>query len=243
MSEPGGTTPATAPASPDRPVRVVSYNLRGLRDDVGAVVEVVRELDPDVLLLQEIPRRPGSTHRVVELARRCSLSWSGRTRRLAGTGLLTGPRVAATPSRDRPLPVGPRDNPRGYTLGTVRRPGGPVLGVVSIHLPLVRGQRLQHARQVLSELTVDPELQDLPWVIGGDLNEQPDGPAWRALAEHLPVVSPRAPTFATGDPRRRIDAVFATPSLVTTTCVVSAPGRAVLTAASDHLPVLVDVWA
>lgn len=45
-------------------VRVVSYNVRGLADDVAAAAEVVRALDPDVLLLQEVPRHPASSYRI-----------------------------------------------------------------------------------------------------------------------------------------------------------------------------------
>ena len=37
-------------------LRVLSYNVRGLRDDRQALAEVVRAADPDVVCVQEAPR-------------------------------------------------------------------------------------------------------------------------------------------------------------------------------------------
>ena len=37
-------------------VRVMSYNIRSLRDDSAAVVRVIRAADPDVVCVQEAPR-------------------------------------------------------------------------------------------------------------------------------------------------------------------------------------------
>src|SRR5690606_11172167 len=77
-------------------VRVASYNLRGLGDDAAAAAQVVRALDPDVLLLQEVPRHPGSSYRISAFARACDLLWSGRTRLLSRTAVLTSLRVVAS---------------------------------------------------------------------------------------------------------------------------------------------------
>ena len=41
-------------------LRVASYNVRDLKDDVDAAARVVRAIDPDVLCLQEVPRHPFS---------------------------------------------------------------------------------------------------------------------------------------------------------------------------------------
>ena len=37
-------------------VRIMSYNIRSLRDDRAAVVRVIRDVDPDVVCIQEAPR-------------------------------------------------------------------------------------------------------------------------------------------------------------------------------------------
>lgn len=227
-------------------LRVASYNLRALKDDTWAAVQVVRAIDPDVLLLQEIPRHPLSGLRVSAFARRCGLRWSGRTRALSGTTLMTSYRVQTPGSQDRTLPVGLTQNPRSYTAARVCRPGGMPFAAVCLHLPLKPRQRVQHVRQVLSELTVDPVLADLPWVLGGDINEQADAPAWGVLAEHLHQVSPQVPTFPATAPRGAIDAIFASPGIESvaatqTPLVLPQQRPALLRAATDHLPVWADL--
>ena len=227
-------------------LRVASYNLRALKDDNRAAVQVVRAIDPDVLLLQEIPRHPLSGMRVSAFARHCGLRWSGRTRVWSGTTVMTSYRVETPGSQDRTLPFGLTQNPRSYTAARVCRRGGMPFAAVCLHLPLKPRQRVQHVRQVLSELTVDPVLADLPWVLGGDINEQADAPAWGVLADHLHQVSPQTPTFPATAPRGAIDAIFASAGvesvLATQTPLLLPQERPeLLRAATDHLPVWADL--
>lgn len=222
-------------------LRIASYNLRGLKDDAGSAVEVVRRIDPDVLLLQEIPRHPFSGWRIAAFARRCSLRWTGRTRRLSGTGMMTSWRVGATDSIDRKLPVAPRANPRSYTVAQVRPPGGADVTVVSVHLSLLQEERLRHATLVLDELAADPTLADGPFLIGGDLNESSSGGAWRLLSERLPLASPDRPTFPSARPKSWIDAIFASPQLMVLPHQDVTLEPELLAAATDHLPVWVDI--
>ena len=223
-------------------LRVASYNLRGLKDSADAAAAVVRAVAPDVLLLQELPRYPGSEYAVAAFARRCDLLWSGRTRLLSGTGLMTALRVTATDSVDRRLRVGLRENPRGYTHTRVRLPEGPLVDVVSVHLSLRAEQRVEHAGTVLAEVAAGRDAaEELPLVVGGDLNEDRDGTAWGVLAGHLVEVSDDRPTFPAARPDRRIDAIFARGQAAV------APGDPALlegmpvVTATDHLPVWVDL--
>lgn len=239
------------PAGGAHPLRVVSYNLRGMRDDVAALTTVVRGLDPDVLLLQEIPRHPLSTYRVSDLARRCDLLWSGRTRRLSGTTLLTSLRVRSSPARDVALPVAGRPgtrrgNPRSWTWAWVRPLGAAPVAVVSAHLSLLPGERVDHVRRIVrgcGERGIAPARL----VVGGDLNEDASGPAWASLADSLTEVTADRPTFPAARPHRRIDAIFAGAGLRPVTAVPGAPWPVatlpprLLAAASDHLPVWVDL--
>ena len=81
-------------------------------------------------------------------------------------------------------------------------------------------------------------------VAGADLNEGPDGPAWRTVAEGLTdaaVAMDRADrhTYSCANPRRRIDALFVDPRVeVVDYDVVDTPRTR---QASDHFPVLVDL--
>ncbi|WP_154402173.1 endonuclease/exonuclease/phosphatase family protein [Ornithinimicrobium cavernae] len=222
-------------------IRVASYNLRGLKDDPAAAAEVVRRIDPDVLLLQEVPRHPLSGFRIAMFARRCGLRWTGRTRRLSGTGMMTSRRITATDSVDRKLPVALRANPRSYTAAQVRVPGGQDITVVSLHLSLLEDERIRHATLVLEELAADPTLADGPFVIGGDLNESSQGGAWRLLGERLALASPDRPTFPSAQPRSWIDAIFASAELTVLPHEDVVLEPELLSAATDHLPVWVDV--
>lgn len=227
-----GTTPRSA-------LRIASYNLRGLKDDAGAAASVVRAINPDVLLLQEVPRYPGSSYAISSFARACGLLWSGRTRLVSGTSLMTGLRVRSTDSQDRRLPVGLRENPRSYTVAAVTRTGGTPVTVVSVHLSLVADQRVDHIRQVLAEIAA--HVPDQPLVIGGDLNEDRDGTAWGTLAGHLEEVSDERATFPAAGPSRRIDAIFARGHSSVTTGDPAVLEGMPLAEATDHLPVWVDL--
>ena len=50
------------------PLRVLSYNVHGLRDDRAALTELVREAAPDVVIVQEAPRRWRWRHKCAALA-------------------------------------------------------------------------------------------------------------------------------------------------------------------------------
>ena len=93
---------------PSPTLRIASYNLRGLKDDAATAAAVVRAVAPDVLLLQELPRYPGSDYAITSFAREAGLLWSGRTRWVSGTGMLTGMRLLPTDAQDVALPVGLR---------------------------------------------------------------------------------------------------------------------------------------
>lgn len=227
-------------------VRVASYNLRGLGDDAAAAAQVVRALDPDVLLLQEVPRHPGSSYRISAFARACDLLWSGRTRLLSRTAVLTSLRVVASDAVDRALPPADRTvrrrlEARGYTTCRVHRPGGAAVAFASVHLSLDPDERVDHAGRVLAELAEDPLLGRGPTVVGGDLNESVEGRAWTLLGERLREVTPDRPTFPSGRPQHRIDAIFASTDIP----VLPGPGpeldEALLRRATDHLPVWADL--
>ncbi len=234
------TEPSTEPSG--AATRVAAYNLRALLDDPLAAARVVRAIDPDVLLVQEIPRGPRSAASIRAFAAQTGLHWPGRTRRVSGTSLLVGRRVTVHARRDRGLPVEFMGNPRTYSWARVCLAGGQPFVAVSIHLPLRGAQRRQHVGQLLAELTVHPALGNVPWVIGGDLNESQGDPAWQLIAGEVPLAStPGLRTFPAIRPKAAIDAIFASDA------VRSQPGaevdiaRADLSAATDHRPVWVDL--
>ena len=217
-------------------LRVASYNLRDFKDDADAAVRVVRAINPDVLCLQEVPRHPLSSYRIASFAARCGLYWSGGHHGSGGTTVMSSLRLDAANVQHIPLKVGRRQRERGYAVSHVRLPGHQRAGIVSLHLGLDPDERATHAAAVMKALAGDGLF-----VVAGDLNEGSDGQAWMAMTRRLCVVSGDTPTFTASNPRHRLDAIFASSKL---SVVPSSPielDHADLVAATDHLPVWVDL--
>ena len=218
-------------------LRVASYNVRDLKDDVAAAAGVVRAIAPDVLCLQEVPRHPFSGHRVAEFARRCGLMWSGAHRGSGGTTILTSLRVDVGRARHERLRVPRLQRERGYALASVALPGHAAVDVVSVHLSLDADERARHIGAVLGTLAPDG-----PLVVAGDLNEGEDGRAWSSLAGRLrPVTRTGADLHRAPPPppaRRDLRRRPAGACCRTGRCDLDP---ADLVAASDHLPVWADL--
>ena len=235
-------------------LRVLTYNLRDLKDDVDAVVRVVRALEPDVACLQEVPRWFFGGHRVGALADAVRMLWSGGAESTGGTAVLTSLRIDQRASGAGRLPVrGRLTRRRGYAAAVVGVPGGPSVTVASVHLSLDPEERRRHARLVVGALR---SFGPAPYVVAGDLNEGPEGPAWADFADLVrdPVVAGGrgigagvavGPTFPARSPRRRIDAVLVSEGVVVERLRVPNADDGVdpvdLALASDHLPVVADV--
>ncbi|MGN6751258.1 MAG: endonuclease/exonuclease/phosphatase family protein [Intrasporangium sp.] len=216
-------------------LRVASYNLRDLLEDRAAAARVVRDIQPDVLCLQEVPRRLTTEFTLAAFARACGLYWAGGRRGTGGTAVLTSLRVHTHRTLTSRLPVRFPDRTRGYAAHLVSLPGSVPLWVASVHLGLRAEERDRHMAEVLGALPA-------PAVVAGDLNEGPAGRAWARLAETHRKVSGDHPTFPATQPTAVLDVIFASPDLV-----VAPPGDEVhplhedLVAASDHRPCWADL--
>ncbi len=237
------TAPAELPPPAPGRLRLLSYNIRSLRDDRRALARVVRACAPDVVCVQESPRywRPeGQAARLARATGTVVLSGGGRI--AAGPLLLGRPGVRVVATRDRLLPKTRGLHARGFATALVEVPGAAPFTVTSCHLSLDADERLRQFG-LLTEQLRHAELG----VIAGDFNEHPDGPGWRSLAGRLQdghVVAPWGGemTSVPENPYQRLDAVFATPGIEVLACGVphGLPGvtEADLRAATDHLPVL-----
>jgi len=219
-----------------RLVRVVSYNLRDFKDDAAAAARIVRTIKPDVLCLQEVPRHLLSSNRVASLAALCGLYWSGGHRGSGGTTVMSNLRLDAANVQHFGLSVPRLQRERGYAVSHVRRPGLRSVTFVSLHLSLDADERATHAAKVMQTFAQDEAL-----VVAGDLNEGPDGRAWASIAGKLSVVTQDASTFPARSPRHRLDAIFASSQLSVVPSLPIELNPADLVAASDHLPVWVDL--
>ncbi|EWS99980.1 endonuclease/exonuclease/phosphatase [Intrasporangium oryzae NRRL B-24470] len=215
-------------------MRVMSYNVRDFLDDVAAAARVVRAVDPDVLCLQEVPRRLTTELRLPAFARACRLWWSGGRRGTGGTAILTSPRVTVHSASRHRLGVRFPDRTRGYAAADVSLPGSVPVSVASIHLSLRADERERHARDIVAALGDRS-------VVAGDLNEGSDGRGHRLIAERCRVVSEAVPTFPASSPDQVLDVIFAGPGLEVRPATAVALAEEDLVAASDHRPVWVDL--
>ncbi|WP_392542327.1 endonuclease/exonuclease/phosphatase family protein [Oryzobacter telluris] len=219
-------------------VRVASYNTRDFLDDHHLAARVVRAIDPDVLCLQEVPRRLFDAWRTARFARACGMRWSGRHRGSGGTTVFTSRALRVLASDHTRLPVRWPDRTRGYAVVRVALEDGAELTAVSVHLSLKPGERVAHTERILGRIAASG-----PLVLAGDLNEDDSGAAWKLIdvPDRLRLVSPAVPTFPAGRPRRRLDVVFASPGLrVLPHREVAVPDE-VWARASDHRATWVDL--
>lgn len=218
-------------------LRVVSYNVRGLRDDRSAVVRVLRGLDADVVCIQEAPRFLRWRSRCAALARESGLLYVGGGGTTGGTMMLTSQRVDVRSSIEYRFSRTPALHLRGAVAARLHRAGASLV-VASVHLGLDADERSRHRSELVG--LVD-RFESEVTVVAGDINEPPDRPTWAALAAEFTdaAAGDQTPTFSTADPRRRIDGVFVRgPARVAAYRVATDPDVLV---ASDHRPVVVDL--
>ncbi|GAB3584765.1 endonuclease/exonuclease/phosphatase family protein [Calidifontibacter terrae] len=217
-------------------IRVTTYNVRAFKDDNDSLAQIVRTLAPDVLLMQEAPRHPMSGHRIASFAEKVGMTWSDGRRGWMSTTLLTSLRLNVHDCVHRNLPVRKGDEPRGYCLATVSLPGHRPIHAASLHMSLRQVDRKAGGAAFVTAL--QPDL--IPAVIGGDLNETPGHDLWTLFGQTLHEVSHDSFTFPSTVPVKRIDGLFASPTLPARTPDVPLDA-ALLARATDHLPVTVDL--
>ena len=227
-------------------IRVLSYNVRSLRDDTDALARVITACAPDLVLLQESPiffRWRKKLARLAAATGQVILTGGGTA---AGPAVLCSLRATVERTEDVLLPLTPGRFRRGLATAVVRF-GDARVGVVSCHLGLTAAERREQGGMLLDRLA---GLGVEHAIAGGDINEGPDGRTFGRLAATLQDCRTAAPwgsehTFPAHGPDRRIDAIFATKGVRALGCGVprGLPGvtDADLRAATDHLPVLAAV--
>lgn len=217
-------------------IRLLSYNVRSLRDDKDAVAAVIRACRPDVVCIQEAPRFFRWRSKAAWLARASDLVVVTGGRPAGAMLLLASLRLRVISTHDVLLTKRARLHQRGLAMA-VFEAGGARFGVASMHLDLVASERERHVPEVIAHVT----SLGVPAVVAGDVNEEPGDPAWELLTARFRdayAVAPDGGEFTSTSirPRRRIDGVFVDPAIEIVSCgVPDVPGRE---RATDHMPVL-----
>jgi endonuclease/exonuclease/phosphatase family metal-dependent hydrolase len=211
----------------------MTYNILGGRAR-AELAEVVRAVAPDVLLANESPKTPLLWRwRCNQLSADWGLGYVAGGRP-AGRNLLvasTRVRVRHTTARRVPQPL---FKPRRGIVSAQLEVGDATFGFVGVHLSLLPESRRREVELVIE--TADALTG--PVVVAGDLNERPAGPSWRRL-RRAGFVDPgrdRDLTFPSRAPEKRIDALLVRGAQLRAHQVPDVD-PALLTAASDHLPV------
>ena len=215
------------------PLRVLTYNVHGLKDDRAALTGLVRELEPDAVIVQEAPRRFRWRHKCAALADDVGMVVAAGGLPSLGNLLLVSLRLRVHETWCLRYPLTPGRHLRGAAFAdcSVR---GARFTLSGSHLatdPVERPAQAARWKQELSRL-------DGPVIAAGDLNEGPGGGAWRTVADGL-ITADSPATFPATLPRLRLDAIFVTPDVTVAKYDVidTDPARR----ASDHLPVVADL--
>lgn len=225
-------------------IKVASYNIHkgiGLdrRRDPERVIQVLREIDADVIALQEADRRFGtrqsvlpahlieehSDWRAVGLGMRAmSMGWHGNVILIRKAARIVDCARIHLPSLE----------PRGAVMADVQL-RDETMRVVGMHLDLSGLWRRRQAAAIMAH--VECRSHHHPTVLMGDLNE------WSSVAGclrdfgRLYRMAPTGPSFHSRRPVGRLDRIMVSRDLRVTNCGVHASLAA--RQASDHLP----IWA
>jgi endonuclease/exonuclease/phosphatase family metal-dependent hydrolase len=216
------------------PLRVLSYNVHGLRADRAALTGLIRGLEPDVVIVQEAPRRFRWRHKCAALADEVDMVVAAGGLPALGNLLLVTLRVNVHETWCLRYPLTPGRHLRGAAFArcSVR---GARFSLSGSHLatdPVERPDQAAEWKAALGAI-------EGPLIAAGDLNEGPGGGAWRTVADGFVSAESTKSTFPATLPQQRLDAVFVSPDITVEKYDVIETDQAIR--ASDHLPVLADL--
>ena len=225
-------------------LKIATYNIQksiGLdaRRDPERIFEVILEVEPDILALQELDRRFGNRKATLpasEIVARSHLkpiSFSAHAHGLGwhGNGMLVHKSAIVLSKRCIDLP---QFEPRGAVMATIDIMGIKIR-IVSVHLSVIGNFRKRQIAHIVSEIASEPTR--LPTVVLGDLNEWSRSSAsMRAFGTHFQAVE-TGNSFPSLLPIVPLDRILVTPDLNVEIAGVHRSRLAKI--ASDHLP----AWA
>jgi endonuclease/exonuclease/phosphatase family metal-dependent hydrolase len=220
-------------------LRVLTYNVRSLRDDAAAVSRVIRDARPDIACIQEAPRFFRWRSKCAALARRSGMVIVTGGRDAGANLVLSTLGVDVVATRDVLLSKNRGYHQRGVAMARLRHEGAS-FAVAGTHLD---GGSQPHQIGELHR-ALDAFAPDGPAIVAGDINATPNMPGWQELASRG---SDAFAVVGTGDGftsnvtklTRRIDGIFPDAGItVRSVTTIDTPDVRI---ASDHLPVLAEL--
>jgi endonuclease/exonuclease/phosphatase family metal-dependent hydrolase len=221
-------------------LRLLTYNVRSMRDDRAALARVIRSAAADVVVVQESPRFARWRSLCAELARTSNMVVVGGGRPAGSNLILSTLGVDVVAAHDVLFSKQLRLHQRGTAIALLEYRGSR-FAVAGVHLSLDGAERARHLGELDAALArLVPA--DVPVIVAGDINDQPGSALWSTLAAaRLDVLAagghpPTAPAVA---PAKTIDTIFVDRRItVTSAQVLDGPDTRI---ASDHLPVLAEL--
>jgi endonuclease/exonuclease/phosphatase family metal-dependent hydrolase len=223
-------------------LRLLSYNIRSMRDDRAALARVIRGAEPDVVCIQEAPRFLRWRSKCAALARSSGLVVVGGGRPAGANLIMSTLAVDVLKSVDVRFSKDPGLHQRGTAIAVLRLRGS-TFAVAGTHLDVKAQPRLRHVIELHSAIArhVAP---DVPTVTAGDVNDHPGSPVWQALTERRTDAFAAAGvgaafTSTAANPHQRIDGVFVDGRItIASARVLDGPD---VPLASDHRPILAEL--
>jgi endonuclease/exonuclease/phosphatase family metal-dependent hydrolase len=234
-------------------IRVVTYNIhkcRGLDRRVrpARIVEVLRELDADIIALQEVVSVTGAgpeadQARYIAEGLGCQFTLGENRRHNGGAyGNVLLSRLRFREARNYDISVARRER-RGCLRADLELSGEQLLHVFNVHLGTAFLERRHQARQLLTERILGSEGLTGARLVVGDFNEWTRGLATRMLGAHLESADPRvhlrrSRTYPGVLPFFHLDHIYFDPLLDLQSMRLHRSRQALI--ASDHLPLVAD---
>ena len=249
---------ASAPAhNGERSLRVMSYNIEYGHEGLAKVIEVIRDLQPDIVGLQEVDvhwsERSHFSDQAALVAKGTGMSYrfahiyeipnadSSKPPREFGVALLSRyPIIAFTNhdiTRHSTQDTAATPAPMPGFLEAMVNVNGQIIRVFNVHLDYRREPdvRKKQVAEILSHIVGDAGMI----ILTGDLNATPDAPELRPLFDVLndtwPQHTDSGLTYSSMKPEKRIDYVLVSDFLCSLRTSVPKVH------ASDHYPVVVDL--
>ena len=244
--------PQTEPAS-GRLLKILSYNVHSCigtdrKLDPARIAEVIAELSPDIIGLQELDvgrQRTGSIDQAHIIASLLNMEFHFHAALHVAEERYGDAILTALPMRFVKGGMLPSSGEQRGAVWVEITFAGKEIHVFNTHLGLPRRDRMQQASCLLGPTWMgDPSSQGKTKILIGDLNSVSRSPAYKQIARHLKdaqLINGAAPqrTFPSRYPFMRLDHIFVSDDVeVLETQVVS---NRLTRRASDHLPLLVTI--